>query len=151
MVGYLGSFMVPWLYFINLANKCKHLLHLSDSINCKRSLIIGFHYFRFLSVQNCTSAITKEKGNISDCLEREKTLSEPGLDFVKITVLSIIIVLTFLGNIAIIIAIAVKGSKLTRHCLTFFHKLEEPMRQVHKLIFVYRFFLHFMPISIWNG
>ena len=36
------------------------------------------------------------------------------LDYVKIAVMSTIIILTFLGNIAIILAISARGSKLTR-------------------------------------
>ena len=66
-----------------------------------------------------------ENGNISDCSDVNQNDLEVGIDFVKIAVLSIIIVLTFLGNVAIIIAIAAKGSrsKLTRHSLAFFRKL----------------------------
>ena len=41
-------------------------------------------------------------------------IEEEPLDVLKITVLSVIIVLTFLGNVAIIVAIAARGSKLTR-------------------------------------
>lgn len=40
--------------------------------------------------------------------------NEVELDTMKITVLSIIIILTFLGNLVIIIAILARGSKLTR-------------------------------------
>ena len=76
-------------------------------------------------MQNC-SDIMNENGNISDCSDVNQIQDlEVGIDFVKIAVLSIIIVLTFLGNVAIIIAIAAKGSrsKLTRHSLAFFRKL----------------------------
>ena len=78
-------------------------------------------------MQNCSNTMNgTENGNISDCSDVNEIQDlEVGIDFVKIAVLSIIIVLTFLGNVAIIIAIAAKGSrsKLTRHSLAFFCKL----------------------------
>ena len=78
-------------------------------------------------MQNCSDLMNgTENGNNSDCSGVNQIQDlEVGIDFVKIAVLSIIIVLTFLGNVAIIIAIAAKGSrsKLTRHSLAFFRKL----------------------------
>ena len=91
-------------------------------------------------MQNCSDIMNgTENGNISDCSDVNQIQDlETGIDFVKIAVLSIIIVLTFLGNVAIIIAIAAKGSrsKLTRHSLAFFRKLTTCMGTMLKCHYI---------------